>query len=117
MQNDTHSDDGTEDVPLNSIDAQPFSATEDKVEGEDEFSLDDTPSQRLFDDLFISSYIPLEVWYIRTIIDKVCPSLSFPTRPLLSVFYRPLDTNLPPLPGSSPLHPRPDPHPCRYYHP
>lgn len=33
--------------------------------------LDATSSQREFEDLLSSCYIPLEIWYIRTIIDKV----------------------------------------------
>lgn len=34
--------------------------------------LDATSSQREFEDLLSSCYIPMEIWYIRTIIDKVC---------------------------------------------
>jgi hypothetical protein len=33
--------------------------------------LDRVASHRLFEDLLASYYIPLEVWYTRTIIDKV----------------------------------------------
>lgn len=33
--------------------------------------LDATSSQREFEDLLSSCYIPMEIWYIRTIIDKV----------------------------------------------
>ena len=33
--------------------------------------LDATSSQKEFEDLLSSYYIPMEIWYIRTIIDKV----------------------------------------------
>lgn len=33
--------------------------------------LDATSSQKEFEDLLSSCYIPMEIWYIRTIIDKV----------------------------------------------
>lgn len=40
-------------------------------EPETAFSLDSTQSHHLFEELTTSYYVPLEVWYIRTSIDKV----------------------------------------------
>lgn len=36
-----------------------------------ELPLDSTASQKVFDDMLVKYYIPLEVWYLRTIISKV----------------------------------------------
>lgn len=33
--------------------------------------IESTPSHRLFEDLLTTYYLPFEVWYMRTIIDKV----------------------------------------------
>ena len=39
--------------------------------------LDNTASQKLFDQLISTYYIPMEVWYTRTIMDKVGFDFSF----------------------------------------
>lgn len=39
-------------------------------------TLEATASHRLFEDVLISRYIPLEIWYTRTTIDKVGPVVS-----------------------------------------
>lgn len=41
------------------------------LEDAPELPLDSTTSQQAFDDMLVKYYIPLEVWYVRTIIDKV----------------------------------------------
>jgi hypothetical protein len=38
-------------------------------------SLKSTVSHQLFEGLLTTYYVPLEIWYIRTIIDKVCSPL------------------------------------------
>jgi len=46
--------------------------TEDRLSNPD--IVTNTASERLFEELLIKYYVPLEIWYTRTIIDKViCP--------------------------------------------
>ncbi len=39
--------------------------------GTSKLSLESTKSHHLFEDLLTTYYIPMEMWYTRTIIDKV----------------------------------------------
>jgi len=40
--------------------------------------MDKTKSHMLFEDLVIEYYIPFEVWYVSTVIDKVLVSHEIP---------------------------------------
>jgi hypothetical protein len=62
MKEDKEEDKEKEDAPVNPSAADQTSPLLD---------LEKTGSQKLFNDIILTYFIPLEIWYTRTIIDKV----------------------------------------------
>lgn len=73
-----------DDELADSADPSTPSEAETPAPPTDIFSLDSTVSYRLFEELLVTYYIPLELWYTRTTIDKVNLELSGSLPPLIS---------------------------------
>lgn len=59
------------EIENNTADETPARTTSDEQQNGPPLDLEQTGSQKIFNSIIVTYFIPLEIWYTRTIIDKV----------------------------------------------